>query len=72
MNLTIKIFRNLIENRKEKELYQKIKTTAMVVQNLEVRKARAERRKQVQTLNYALKGSVPLCTCSVLHTDLRQ
>ena len=72
MNLTIKIFRNLIENRKEKELYQKIKTTAMVVQNLEVRKARAERRKQVQTLNYALIRSVARCTCSVLHTDLRQ
>jgi len=32
--------------RKEKELYQKIKTAAMVVQNLGVQKARAEQRKQ--------------------------
>ena len=54
MNLTVKISRNTIENRKEKELDQKIKTMDEVVKNLEVQKARAILRKQVQTLNMAL------------------
>ena len=54
MNLTVKISRNTIENRKEKELDQKIKTMDEVVKNLEVQKARAKLRKQVQTLNMAL------------------
>ena len=47
----------------------KIKTADKVVENLEVQKARAERRKQVQTINYAVKRYVPFCTCSVLHTE---
>ena len=54
MNLTVKISRNTIENRKEKELDQKIKTMDEVVKNLEVQKARAKLRKQVQTLNMAM------------------
>ena len=52
--MTVKISRNTIENRKEKELDQKIKTMDEVVKNLEVQKARAKLRKQVQTLNMAL------------------